>query len=144
MLRSLLGCGLLAFVLAMSNSSAPAQDKAASPADAFQVNSVWADVADVRFLDKGKSLTVTAREGEKFKATFKFQDEIEREITGTIKDGKLSWLAKDVRAIKGNAGGDNEGTLGKDKMGDKIDFVWRKPGSDDVAGKFTLRLIKAK
>src|SRR5947208_6640557 len=94
MVRFLLGCGVLAFALTMANSSAAAQHKNAPPADAFQVGSVWADVRDLSYLDKGKSLTVTAREGEKFKATFKFQDEIVREITGTIKGGKLQLVGQ--------------------------------------------------
>ena len=64
-----------------------------------------------------------------------------REVSGTIKDGKVSWLAKDVRALDGGAGGDNRGTIGTDEQGDKIDFVWG-PGNV-VKGTFTLRLRKA-
>jgi hypothetical protein len=138
MMRFLLGCGLLAIGMALAYSFARGQDKA--PADAFKVKSVWVDETDAE-----KSLTVTEREGEKFKATFKYRKKIEREITGTIKAGKVSWLAKDVRAIRGDAGGDNQGTLGNDEKGDKIDFVWENPNRDvGGKGKFTLRLEKAK
>ncbi len=105
--------------------------KAAAP-DPFQPKSVWVNVG------QKMTLTVLERNGEKFLAHFEIGDVIDREVTGTVKDGKLSWLAKDVRAIKGDAGGDNQGTITSDKVGDMIDFVWRidKGGS----GTFSLRL----
>jgi hypothetical protein len=109
---------------------------AAAPRDPFMVKSVWVN-------DNFQSvLTVTERKGEKFTATFVLGDKMERVVTGSIKDGKISWLSKDVRAVRGNAGGDNHGTLGRDKIGDKIDFVWRQ--DNGANGTFTLRLSKGK
>ncbi|MBX9585158.1 MAG: hypothetical protein K2X87_33035, partial [Gemmataceae bacterium] len=88
-------------------------------------------------------LTVTERKGERFTATFEVGNDIERVVTGTIKDGKLSWLARDVRVVRGGGpGGDNHGTLGSDESGEKIDFVWR--GDNGSTGTFTLRLRKGK
>ena len=69
---------------------------------------------------------------------------IEREVTGTINNGSLCWLDKDVRIIRaqqtGGTGGDHYGTVRSDKSGDKIDFVWRHPSG--ASGTFTLRLSK--
>lgn len=108
----------------------------AAPADPFRVKSVW--VGETPRM----ALTVTERVGEKFKAKFEIGDKIEREVRGTIKDGKLSWLAKNVTVVRGGVGGDNDGTLGRDKIGDKIDFVWR--GEKGANGMFTLRLSNGK
>lgn len=101
-------------------------------ADAFQVKTVW--VGD----NPRKALTVTERKGERFTAVFEIGDETDRVVTGTIRDGKISWMAKDVRVIRGSAGGDNHGTLGSDEVGDKIDFVWRNDNGS--SGTFSLRL----
>jgi serine/threonine protein kinase len=99
--------------------------------DPFQPNSVWVNT------ERTMTLTVMERKGERFVARFVIGPRIDREVTGTVKDGKLSWLAKDVRAIKGEAGGDNFGTITSDEIADSINFVWRsdKGGS----GTFTLR-----
>jgi hypothetical protein len=109
-----------------------------TPNDPFKVKSVWVG-GDQR---NPLKFTVTERKGEKFTATYLIGRNLERQVSGTIKDGKVSWLAKDVRVRGGGSGADNYGTLGTDKFGDKIDFVWRnaKGGS----GAFTLRLSKAK
>jgi serine/threonine protein kinase len=108
---------------------------ASPPSDPFEVNSVW--VGD----SPRKVLTVIARKGEKFTAKFEIADDmIEREVTGTINDGTLSWLAKDVRAIRGRVGGDNHGTIRSDESGDEIDFVWRD--DNGASGTFILRLSK--
>jgi hypothetical protein len=88
------------------------------------------------------TLTVIERKGEKFLARFEDGGLVVREVTGTVKDGKVSWLAKDVRAIKGGAGGDNQGTIASDKDGDLINFVWGDGKS--VLGAFTLRLKTSK
>lgn len=109
---------------------------ASTPADPFKVKSVWVDN------EARQVLTVTERKGEKFTATFQIGDRFERVVTGTIKDGKLNWLSKDVRVVRGGPGGDNHGTLSSDKIGDKIDFVWR--GDNGGSGTFTLRLRQVK
>src|SRR5262249_50927183 len=109
---------------------------AAAPADPFTAKSVWVDD------NPRKVLTVLERKGEKFTATFAIGERTERVVTGTIKDGKLSWLAKDVRAVRGGVGGDNHGTLGSDNAGAKIDIVWRD--ANGANGTFTLRQGKGK
>jgi hypothetical protein len=108
-----------------------------APAGPFQAKSVWVN-------DKTKIiLTVTERKGETFRARFELGDRTEREVAGTVQDNKVSWLAKDVRVIRGYAGGDNYGTIAADKVGDMIDFIYR---DDPVggSGSFTLRLKKGK
>jgi hypothetical protein len=45
-----------------------------------------------------------------------------RELHGELKGSKVSWLAKNVVALKGNPGEDNFGTIRSDKDGARIDF----------------------
>ncbi|MEX0728310.1 MAG: alpha-L-arabinofuranosidase C-terminal domain-containing protein [Planctomycetaceae bacterium] len=99
------------------------------PADAFRAKSVW--IGD----SPKQTLTVLERHGDTFRASFT-SEVFDREVTGTIKNGELSWLAKDVRALKGRAGGDNYGTIN----GDTIDFMWRD--GNGGSGSFSLRLKK--
>jgi serine/threonine protein kinase len=101
-------------------------------ADAFKANSVWVSNSEPRI-----TLTVIERDGDKFVARFVIGNVIEREIRGTFAAGKVSWLAKDVLAIKGLSGGDNEGTIGRDKDGDFINFTWRD--EEKRTGAFVLR-----
>ena len=96
-------------------------------------NSVW--MGD----NSPHQLTITERDGETFQARFEVPSGYVREVRGEVKGNKLSWLGKDARAVKGRAGGDNHGTIGRDEKGDKIDFVWRDGGG---SGTFTLRLRK--
>lgn len=97
--------------------------------DLIQPRSVWIG-------DPNNILTITERQGENFRAKFLVGSNIIREVKGTIKDNKLTWYAKDVRAVQGGQGGDNFGTVN----GDKIDFVWR---SDNGAnGTFALKQKK--
>jgi hypothetical protein len=108
---------------------------AVTPADPFQPKSTWVN-------DKPKmTLTVIERKGNTFRARFVAGDTIEREVRGTIKDGKVSWLAKDVRALKGGPGHDNHGTF--DKEGEKIDFTFGF-GNNPPAGTYTMHLVKDK
>jgi hypothetical protein len=101
----------------------------------FKEKSVWTN--------ENITLTVLRVDGETFEATFVMAgDNIDREIKGTIKDGRVSWLAKDVHAVKGNAGGDNSGTIVTDRIGQKIDFVRRENNGE--SGRYTLRLSKKK
>jgi hypothetical protein len=60
-----------------------------------------------------------------------------RDVRGTVKDGKVAWLAKDVRLVKGGAGGDIIGTIARDASGERIDITWSGPGT--AGGVFTLR-----
>ena len=107
---------------------------AIASADPFQPKSVWVSDPPRRIL------SVMDRKDETFRARFQIGDIIEREVTGTFKDGKLSWRAKDVRAIKGDSGGHNYGTITTDMIGDKIEFVWQ----DDKGGSGTFMLRRSK
>jgi serine/threonine protein kinase/formylglycine-generating enzyme required for sulfatase activity len=123
--------------LSPQDSSAPVSNKVATstPADArdpFHPTSVW-----VNDKNAGSVLTVTERKGANFRARFDIGTNISRMIKGTVKDGKVDWFAKDVRAIRGKVGGDNHGTITSDDLGDKIDFVWEVQG--EQKGEFTLR-----
>ncbi len=99
--------------------------------DAFQVGSVWK--GEPKFKDL--KLTVLERSEGRFKARFESQGWV-REVSGTANGNSVSWKVKDVRAVKGNAGGDNQGTIVSDDRGIRIDFTWR--GSNNQ-GTFTLR-----
>ena len=83
----------------------------AAGADLFQPGTVWSQ--------GGKKLTVLDRRGDTFRARFE-QPNIVREFSGTATNGEVIWLAKDVHAIRGGAGGDNHGTV----HGTTIDFVY--------------------
>ncbi len=108
--------------------------QAKAPPDPFLPNSVWMSDSPRRVL------SVIDRKDKSFQARFELADDFVRDVTGTIKDGKLSWFAKDVRVIRGDAGGDNYGTIMSDGTGDRIDFVWR--ADDGTSGTYSLRLRK--
>jgi len=103
--------------------------------DPVRTNSIWVG-------DKGEILTILERRGESFVGNVKIGRNLERIVTGEIRNGTLSWLAKDVRAIKGLAGGDNKGSIAADAAGFKIDFVWNDDRGN--SGSFTLRLSNPK
>ncbi len=86
------------------------------------------------------TLTVLERKGETFHARFVIGNSLERMVTGTVKDGKVSWLAKDVRVIKGGPGADNQATITRDKDGDLLNFTYGDKGR--TIGAFVLRLKK--
>ena len=118
--------------------ASPAADKlATAPADPFKTDTVWVNK------EQKQTLTVLERKGETFRARFVIGETIDREIAGTVKDGKLSWLAKDVKAIKGTAGADNQATIIRDKDGDLLDFTWEFKGGGG-SGAFVLRLKSGK
>lgn len=107
---------------AVAKESAPAPD-----VDLLVEGSIWVSESPSRVF------TILERKGESFKARF-IQTAFDREVAGIIKDGKISWLAKDVQASRGGKGGDNEGTIHKDGT---IDFV-----ADGGNVRFTLKLKK--
>jgi internalin A len=107
----------------------------ASALDPFQPKSIWVGNKKPKLV-----LTVTERKGASFRAKFVVGPGITRMISGTVKDGKVDWFAKDVIAIKGRVGDDNHGTIASDDLGDKIDFVWGQ--GSEIKGQFTLRLQK--
>lgn len=101
-------------------------------ADEFSVGSVWK--GEARFQDF--KLTVQERRLNSFTARFESKSWV-REVSGTASGNSVAWKTKDVRVIKGSAGGDNEGTIVSDDKGTRIDFTWR--GNNNNQGKFTLR-----
>jgi hypothetical protein len=82
----------------------------------------------------GFTFTVLEREGERFKALFQVAKQV-REVRGTIRNGRLRWLARDVKAIAGKPGHDNEGQI----KGDLIAMTWSEPGGP-ILGHYNLRL----
>jgi hypothetical protein len=101
----------------------------AVPADLIKAGQVWTDLDPAI----GRKFTVLERKGERFTARFETKGYL-REVTGTVKDDQLFWLAQDVKALRGNPGGDNYGTI----RGDEMDFHWGDPGGK--GGTFRLRL----
>ncbi len=101
-----------------------------SATDAVQVGSVWvAEPGNYTF-------TVLEREGERFKALFVVGKAV-REVKGTIRDRRIRWLARDVKAMAGRPGGDNEGEI----QGNEVAMSWSDPGGP-IRGYFKLRLQK--
>lgn len=110
----------------------PSKSPMPKPIDYFTAGSSWTS-------DDQKRLSVTDRKGNTFRATFNLGNgKIEREITGKIQDDKISWGKRDVRVIKGGAGGDNYGTIKQEGNSFKIDFVWQDESGK--GGTFVLRL----
>ena len=99
--------------------------------DAFRVGSIWNGEAKFKDL----KLTVLERSGDRFKARFESKGWV-REVSGTASGSSVSWKVKDVRVVRGSAGGDNQGKIVSDDRGIRIDFTWR--GSKNQ-GTFTLR-----
>lgn len=93
--------------------------------DPFPAYSVWTNDSN------SMTLTILERKGDTFRGKLVAGDMVERTFTGTVKDGRVAWLARDVKAVKGGQGGDNSGTL----RGDQIDFEYRTGGG---TGSFTL------
>jgi hypothetical protein len=94
-------------------TSSRVQDAAADP---IQAGTSWASD------DRGTVLTIVSRSGEMFQGRLIAPKQVEWEVSGTIRDGKLTWYGKDVRAIKGGPGLDNFGILN----GSKLDFQYRR------------------
>jgi hypothetical protein len=102
------------------------------PKDYFQANSYWADSRELRILQ------VTKREDNQFTALWYPQSKAEiREVSGTISENKFSWLAKNVKLLKGKSpGGNNFGTIQKDS----IRMEWHQP-QGKKGGELNLQLI---
>ena len=82
--------------------------QAGEAADAIQAGSTWQDNA-------GRTLIILQRMGGTYRGRFTKNDQFIREVTGSVTGDKISWLAKDVSAIKGGPG-NNFGTIKDDKM----------------------------
>jgi uncharacterized membrane protein YgcG len=121
-------------VIPAPRASLPAAPISWPLADAIQPGAILAA--------EGRTLTIVERSGDTFKARFETGlGKYVRDVSGTIKEGKLSWLARDVHGVKGGDGGDNIGTI----QGDEVHFVWHQSGHRTPSGTFTLRLVaKAK
>ena len=96
--------------LAKSNTIAKKDIK-----DVFQPGSIWKG-EQIRTVEGNSrsfpiSFVVREREGDKFKARLEVGPNV-REVNGSIRDGRISWLAKDVRLIEGgHQGHDHTGTI---------------------------------
>jgi hypothetical protein len=86
------------------------------PASIIQAGAVWRDETRV--------LTILERNGAQFRGRFEIADKIVREFTGEVKDNEISWLAKNVRAIRGKPGHDNFGKI----KGDAIEISYSLNG----------------
>lgn len=93
--------------------------------DAFPEQSVWIDD------DNTLTLTVSDRKGETFRGKVVSGETVERIVRGTVKKGKVAWLAKGVQAARAGPGGDNTGSI----SGERINFESR---TDTGNGTFTL------
>lgn len=111
-----------------ASSLTPANNPGAT--DLLQPGSVWSNKNLF-----GMSLTISSREGDIFHGTVLIGGH-HRQIVGTVKEGQISWLAKDVIAITGTRGGDNIGKLN----GHQLDFTYTEPFGPGRGGEFTLFL----
>jgi hypothetical protein len=62
-----------------------------------------------------------------------------RSIDGTIKDGRISWFARDVKAVKGNQGPDVTGTIKDQEISLSYTGV-ALVNRPDISGAIRLRL----
>jgi serine/threonine protein kinase len=113
---------------ARATGDAPKVSGAANRPDLLVAGSVW------RGEPGGSLFQVLERQVGRFKARLLVGQQV-REVNGTVKDGRIRWLARDVRVIAGKPGGDNEGTM----AGNEISMTWSDPGGP-IRGRFTLRL----
>ena len=85
-------------------------------ADAFQPGTIWTGKQILHTEGTPKpqeisvTLTVRERAGERFKARF-VHGNSKRDVHGTIENGRIRWLARDVTVVKGNKGFDYDGTI---------------------------------
>ena len=63
-----------------------------------------------------------------------------RELHGEIQGNKVSWLAKNVVALKGKPGADNFGTIRREKDGARIDIRYGE-GLENATNTFTVRRV---
>lgn len=110
------------------------RDGKMAASDHFAVGSVWKGMSKTAEF----TLTVLEVQDGRFRAKFESRN-WEKEVSGTSTGDSVSWKAKDVKAIRGGVGGDNDGTIVRDDDGVRIDFVWRGKNNQ---GKFTLRKQK--
>jgi len=114
--------------------------------DALRTGTVWTGEqtrvveGDSRVQRYPVTFTVRDRNGDRFKARLDTTTNI-REIYGTIKSGRISWLARDVKIIKGHQGHDHTGTIQDDEISLKYAGIGVPEGTP-VSGTVKLRLEK--
>jgi hypothetical protein len=112
--------------------------------DSLQPGTVWTG-EQLRIVEGNSQtfrviFTVRERNGDRFKARLEVATNI-REINGTISNGRISWLARDVKVVKGHQGHDHTGTI----QGEEISLVYSGIGVPEgapVSGTVKLRLEK--
>jgi serine/threonine protein kinase len=114
--------------------------------DALQPGTIWTGKHHLSVDGATKPLVspvtfiVHERNGEKFAARYVLPNDI-REIVGTISNGQVRWLARDVTVVKGNQGLDNFGTIRGGQI--TVSFSGILPGTGQkMSGTVELRLDK--
>jgi len=108
-------------------------------ADPLQPNSVWVAIENGAEVSR---MTIKQRDKESFVAeVISTKLNSEKVVTGNIKEGKISWLAKDSKVVKGKAGANEEGELAKDPAGYVLNMTWRGTAGGG-SGKYQFRLVK--
>lgn len=90
--------------------------------------------------DDGLRIRVIHVDGDSFIGLMYGKAPSLRELHGKIQGGEVYWLAKDVVALKGQAGADNFGTIRRDKQGARIDFRYGA-GIENATQTFTVRRV---
>ncbi len=112
--------------------------------DVLQPGTVWIGEHVRIQRDTREAFAVTfrvlQRDGETFKARFEGSNNV-REVRGSVKNGEIRWLAKDVTVIKGHKGHDHSGTIRGEEISLKYSGVAVTNG-EAVSGTVTLRLEK--
>jgi serine/threonine protein kinase len=117
----------------VTKANASRNDKTgAAPNDGITVGSVWKGEM-VQYREGSKdpttsenALSIDSRNGDKFEATL-IGTMNTRKISGTIRNGRMLWLAKDVKALRGHEGQDTEGELHGDELWLRFRGVTKSP-----------------
>lgn len=101
----------------------------------FVAGSEWATE------DGGLKIRVMHVDGESFVGLmYGNAEQLLRELHGEIQGNKVSWLAKNVIALKGKPGADNFGTIRREKDGARIDFRYGE-GMENATKTFLVRRV---
>jgi hypothetical protein len=98
-------------------------------ADPLEVNSVWQNS------NLSTGLTIKNRKDESFQGMM-LHGKTEREVLGTIKEGKIYWFLK-----TGDGGDHHYGVISKDDKGLKMDVTWQDSKNAKRTDKFVMRLV---
>jgi hypothetical protein len=126
------------------NSNRAPTPRSSELPDALQAGTTWA--GELVRLQEGLRDTYTAtftvfeRSGVWFKARL-VAGPSDREILGTVKNGRIDWLAKDVVAHAGHPGQDHQGEIKGEEI--RLEYAGIAPTDGrPVWGTVTLRLKK--